>query len=142
MIGLHEAMSYCENLVVGLLTLLAGVLALYLGIPVVALLLCGTLLTAQCIYKLLKEQRGYEMLVVCSLLMAIGVSGATYGCAFLLVVLMAASVYDCYCHRRLRLTSDGVFTNRSMIDAEASRDIGMGGCVPRSDCRFFNSSGH
>ena len=139
MIGLHEAMSYCENLTVGMLTLLAGALSLYVGMPVVAVLLCGTLLVAQAVYKLMKENRGTEMLLVCAVLFTVGFSGAMFGSGLLFTVLMAASVYDCFCHRRLKLSPDGVFNHGAAIEAEASRDIGMGGRIPSAR---FMSAGH
>lgn len=142
MLGLHEAMAYCENLAVGILTLLASALALYVGMPLVALLLCFTLLVAQAAYKIMCEGRGYEMLLVCSILFAVGISGAMFSAAALLTLLLAASVYDCCCHRRLRLSNDGIFARGARADAESSRDIGMGGCIPSSRLMGMNSSGH
>lgn len=142
MLSFHEAIAYCENITIGTLTLVAAVLAIWQGLPIVAFILCGTLLISQCIYKLVVDKHGMETLLACVVLILIGLGGAVYGSAIMMAILQLASVYDCWCHRKLHLTKDGIFTRRASIDAEASRDIGMGGCVPTANLFTANTSFH
>ena len=142
MVGIHEAMAYCENFSLGVLTFLAGVLAIYVDMPLVAVILCGFLLMAQTVYKLMTEGKGWELLLACAVIMALGISGVHFFAALMMTLMQLASVYDCWCHRRLHLSKDGVFANGARMEAEASRDIGLGGCVPSNGFATLGSSGH